>query len=132
MLPKDLLNIIFWELTDGHDMLNFSEINRVCHQIFRRNIDVIQRYNAVKMINCHGDRHGISQIWYMHDSALGSKNNYYQGYKHGVQRGWHPNGKKWWVTLYQYNKRHGEYIEWSRKGKLLLREYYHHGKQIEK
>jgi len=85
MLPKDLLNLVFWELEDGHDIINFSEISRRCHQIFRQNLEI------VRTVDCNGDYkiftrqkrtqqiYGLCRVWWWENGQLKYKLNYYHG-----------------------------------------------------
>jgi len=110
MLPKDLLNIIFWELTDGHDMLNFSEISRKCYQIFQQYIQInysyCQHFKLTMMI-AKNNYHGLIRMWNKHVDTLVRETNYRHGKMHGLCRGWYPSGVLWYHDNYYQNMMHG-------------------------
>jgi len=106
MLSKDILQLVFLELDHGHDMLNFSEIDRKCNKVFRQQIAIVYLHPVknskhIMMMNRHGQKHGLYRRWY--EKCLTNENNYHQGQRHGTTRGW------------------------SLLGDLLSHEIYHHG-----
>jgi len=136
MLPKDLLNLVFWELDHGRDMINFSEINHRCHQIFNQNLEV------VKKSDLPGDpiiftrqkqtkhRHGLYRHWYSNGKLFNEENLYY-GLFHSCQSTWWANGSCCYVYNYHYGQLHGRYREWKVNGNLSVDIKYHHGTKIE-
>jgi len=156
MLIKDLLQLVFLELEHGHDMINFSEINRKSHQIFHQEIKVKKSgCEDISMLNKHGQLHGISRVWdengqlwweqnYMHgqlhgiyrrwhqNGQLGYEDNYSQGHKHGISRMWYPNGQLDYADNYHQGQLHGISRWWSDDGKSEYEANYHYGTQIEK
>jgi len=104
MYHKDLLNLVFLELENGHDMINFNEINRKCNQIFHQQIKIT--------ITRHGDKF-MKNI---------------QGQKHGIRRGWDENGELWYEYNYYQGQRHGIHYEWYSNGQLQYENNYHYGK----
>jgi len=91
-LPKDLLNLVFLELDDGKDMLNFSEISRRCNQIFSLEITVIHYkqiygYDKSKMVNNECQFHGLYRWWYS-NGILGLERNYVRDEQIGLSRRW--------------------------------------------
>jgi len=105
-VPKDLLNLVFQEIESGHDMLNFSEISRRCHQIFHQNLEVVTE----KGFDC-------TLIFTQHRIT---------GLIHGVYR------RHWFIIheLYEanwsYGKWHGSIRRWNNKRELILEEHWHH------
>jgi len=92
MNHKDLLGVIFLEIENGHDMINFSEISRRCHQIFHQYIKIEDREYWKQMKNIHGQLHGICRGWHT-NGQLQYEWNYLHGQKHGILRGWYQNGQ---------------------------------------
>jgi len=88
MIPKDILQLIFWELESGHDMLNFSELNRKSHQIFRQQIKIDNYGTTNDMRTYQGSKHGICRRL-MSNGQCSYELNYYQGQFHGTNRGWY-------------------------------------------
>jgi len=110
MYHKDLLNLVFLKLENGHDMINFSEINRKCNQIFHQQIKIMTTYaNEKIMTNVHNHNH-----------------------KHGICRWWHKNGQLWSEDNYLHGKQHGIQRAWYKNGELIYTKNYYHGKKIEK
>jgi len=135
-LHKDLLQLIFLEFDHGHDMLNFSELNRRSQQIFHQQIKVIHKpkttYNHERkyMQNNHGCGHGISRRWYS-SGQLSNEGHKYKGLSHGVCRSWYENGQ----LFDEINWIHGDpemYRRWNSLGQLLYEHNYFHDSQIEK
>jgi len=111
MLPKDLLNLVFWELEDGHDIINFSEISRRCHQIFHQNLEV------VKKIDLYGD------------PKIFTRQKRTQQ-KHGLYRVWWNNGQLYVERNFIHDQNHGLHQSFLFGGFLSVEYYYYHGKQI--
>jgi len=131
MYHKDLLNLVFLELENGHDMINFSEISRKCNQIFHQQIKIITYQTQKFLENIQGQAHGISRGWYS-DGQLRYEENYIQGQSYGICRGWYDNGQLWYEHNYFHNKLHGIQRAWYKNGKLQYKYTFVHGKQIEK
>jgi len=132
MLPRDLLNLAFHEFEDGHDMLNFSEINRMCNTIFHKHIQIVHEVETFEsdktmyMTNKIGQRHGIYRVWWSND-ILRSELNFSHGIAHGFVRRWNYLGQLWYEISYQYNYIHGLYRLWNNNGTLKYKKKYHHG-----
>jgi len=153
MLIKDLLNLVFLEFENGHDMINFSEINRRCHQIFHKNIKVIHKletetkYEQKYMKNNQDQKHGIRRGWrgnrqlkyeynyiqgQLHGICIGwnkngqfnSESNYYQGKYHGISRGWYSNGQLKYKTNYVRGQKKGISRGWYSNGVLGYEDHY--------
>jgi len=110
MLPKDLLNLVFWELDHGNDLMNFSEISRRCHQIFHQNIKVIRKndfedapkiYTRQKQIKV---RHGLYHWWHSYDQLYIAR-NYCHGKRHRLSRKWYFAGEIFSNCNYHYGKK---------------------------
>jgi len=158
MLIKDLLNLVFHAFEDGHDMLNFSEINRKCHQIFHQNIKIennqletetkcerkymknnqdqkhgICRYVSHREVKyeynyVQGQLHGIAHAWYQ-DNTIYFEQRYYQGLLHGIQRAWYPNGILESVQTLYLGNLHGFLSRWRENGTIRYKYNYHHGQR---
>jgi len=65
MHHKDLLQLVFLKFEDGHDMLNFSEINRKCNRIFHQHIKIEknEKEHEYGMKKHQGQLHGICRGW---------------------------------------------------------------------
>jgi len=137
MLHKDLLNLVFQELEYGHDMINFSEINRRCYQLFHQHFEVVRTTDFGHPIiytqkKTSAQCHGLSRFWYNnYENQLQNELNFYNDQRHGVCRWWYGNGKLGYYKTYQHGKLHGIYKEWSYMGHLKHSRNYSHGK-IEK
>lgn len=133
-LPKDLLYLIFLELDHGYDMLNFSELNQRCHQIFKQQIVVRESHgisifskNIIKcMYNNQDQKHGIWIIWYL-DGQLYSQHNYFQDQLHGPRREWYPDGELRYESNYHHGQKHGLQQGWYLDGQFSYRLTYKHG-----
>jgi len=156
MLLRDLLEMVFNEFEDGHDMLNFREINRKCHQIFHQNLEIChegqssytqkkqtkQQHGLFRCINwldrlqtllnyVNGEYHGI-QRQYSTTGHIYLEGSYHHGIRHG------PASKWWWCsdhimvkTTYYNNKLHGLYESWEYNGDERKTIMYSHGIPIE-
>jgi len=121
-LPKDLLALIFWELESGHDMINFSELNRRSQQIFRQSVNICCTWPGIrktkKMKTKQGLIHGICRGWYPNEQ-LWYEYNYCHGKRHGLARSWYSNGQ----LECEYNFRrgiiHGPSRGWYSTGKII-------------
>jgi len=126
MLPKDLLNLVFLELIDGHTMINFSEISRKCHQIFCRNINIKQTttlyYHEKRMIMLYRT-HGILRGW--EDDHLTFQHNYLHGQRNGLSLGWYPQGQRKYVDYYINDHMYGRSSDWYSDGTLRSEYHYH-------
>jgi len=125
-LPKDLINLVFLEFENGHDMLNFGEINRKYRQVFLQHI-VLERKNIkVAMYNRQTiQKHGITRAW--HDNGqLWYDHNYLNGMKHGTWYSWWSNGDISGVHNYFQNQRHGSYSSSYPYAKAPGHIYYYH------
>jgi len=111
-LPKDLLGLIFWEIESGHDMINFSELNRKCHQIFRQNLVTLKAKNPF----------GDLKI------SMKKKKSCWE---HGLYRSYNQLGQVVYESNYFQGSWHG-YRSWYRDGQIAEKIYYHHGILIEK
>jgi len=116
-LPKDLLNLVFLELENGHTMINFSEISRKCNQIFNQNIKITTYRTQKFMKNIQGQKHGISRVWYQ-NGQLRYENNYLHNDKHGIQRAWYKNGQLAYKQNWFRGARHGICRTWTSNGQL--------------
>jgi len=134
-LHKDILQLVFLELDHGHDMLNFSELNRKSNQIFQQRIRIIYKpatnYFIKYMENNHHQKHGINRGWY-EIGKLYYEHNYMHGQKHGINRMWYATGKLDYADNYHQGQLHGICRGWNSDGKLMYEDNYHHGTQIEK
>jgi len=117
MLHKDLLQLVFLEFEDGHDMINFSELNRKCHQIFHQHIKIEDNINNKIMKNIHGQKHGIYREWYS-NGQLRYEHNYVHDLKHGICYGWYPNGQLKYEDNYFHGQKHGICRRWYPNGQL--------------
>jgi len=127
MHHKDLLQLVFLKFEAGHDMLNFSEINRKCNQVFQQQIKINddQQYDKI-MKNIYNQRHGICRVWRL-TGQLYYEHNYYQGQLHGSSRGWWLNGQLMCEHNYLHSQRHGISRGWTENGKLWYKHNYIHG-----
>lgn len=103
-LPKDLLNLVFWEIESGHDMINFSEISHRCHQIFHQNLEIVKTGKFVI---------------YIHSKLTGCM--------HGIYRVRNENGKLIYEANRFYDEWHGFRREWDHSGHLIYEQKWHHG-----
>jgi len=131
MYHKDLLNLIFLEFEDGRNMLNFSEINRKCHQIFYQHIKIEANQRNTWMENMQGQLHGILHGWYS-SGKMRYKLNYIQDQRHGICRWWYANGQLAYEHNYMHDQKHGISRGWYENEKLIYEHHYHHGQKIEK
>jgi len=131
MHHKDLLQLVFLEFENGHDMLNFSEINRKCNQIFRQHIKIEKNEKEYGMKKHQGQLHGISRKW-RNDGKLWYEDNCYQHQLHGIYREWHKNGQLRYEINYYQDQLHGICRAWYQNGKLHYELNYHCGTKIEK
>jgi len=135
MLHKDLLNLVFLEFENGHDMINFSELNHKCNQIFRQQIKIEDDLDIKLMYNNQGQKHGIARTWYPTylTGQLWYEENYVRGQRHGISRGWYESGKLEYKHNYYQNQLHGICRAWHPTEKLWFEDNYIHGqRQIEK
>jgi len=109
MLLKDILQLIFLEFDQGHDMLNFSEISRRCQRVFHEQIKIVHtpesstHHEMKYMKNRQGQRHGLVRWWHS-TGQLGYSANYFHGQTHGLAREWLPNG----TVIYTVSYHHGQ------------------------
>jgi len=137
MLPKDLLNLVFWKLEDGHDMINFSEISHRCHQIFHQNLEVIETKDSVGDSRIYTrqkrtqQKHGLYRDWWDNKKCqLYREENYYHGKTHGQCQEWYRYGSTWTNMIYHHGKLHGKFYEWYDDGTLLDEVTFYYGKLI--
>jgi len=132
MLPKDLLGLVFWELEYGHDMINFSEINRRCYQIFHQNLEVQGIANDMNdpiiytRISKTKQKHGLYRDWYNKDTLF-QEINFYYDQRHGQFQEWNTNGMLGTQSQYYHGKRHGRFLNWYRNGILATDITYYAG-----
>jgi len=136
-IHKDLLNLVFLELEYGHDMFNFSEINRRCNQIFYQHITIVKTispiagkkviYTVAKLMNL---THGIYRKWDL-DGQLIYECHRFHGKWHGVRRQWFSNHQLWYEQNWYHARQHGISRYWRLNGKLSGEEKWHYGRQIE-
>jgi len=159
-LPKDLLNLVFWEIESGYDLINFSELNRKCHQIFHQNLEVVNNFCEYRQViytqqKLSNWKHGVYRIWNQKQHYKYYDSNYFHGEWHGVRRQWYNKRQLWYEEKYLYGKLHGtkrqwdihnqreiecNYLygkrhgifQWYRNGQLDQEEKYHYGNLIEK
>jgi len=132
MYHKDLLNLVFLELENGHTMINFSEINRKCNQIFQQQIKIMTTYSNEKiMTNVHNHKHGIYRRFYYNGQLLYDF-NFLQGCKHGLWREWYEDGQLGLEKNYSHGQLHGICRWWHVNGQFWYEDNYIHGKKIEK
>jgi len=112
MIPKDLLNLIFLEIEFGHDMINFSEIDCRCNQIFNQNLEV------VRIVDQEGD------------PLIYTQRKFTLQHYHGLYRRWWGNGHLFLEENYWCDLIHGQYQDWDESGNLEYSQYYHHGQPI--
>jgi len=137
-LPKDILNLIFWELEHGRDMINFSELNRRSQQIFRQNI-VIDKFDGTYNNGRQATRMNIAHTTKRHGLSRGYKNgrleyefNRYHGQRHGTWSRWYPNGKLKFEENWHHGKAHGSHRTWYSNGELESIHLFYDGLPIEK
>jgi len=137
MHHKDLLQLVFLELDHGHDMINFSELNRKSQQIFHQQIKVSHKpenefeYERKYMKNNHNQRHGLYYSWHF-NGQLAYEHNHYQDRLHGISRGWYSNGQLGHEHNYIQGRLHGISRRWESYGELFSESNYCYGKLIEK
>jgi len=130
-LHKDLLQLVFPELEHGHDMLNFSELNHRCHQIFKQQIKIEKNERIMVMRKHQGQKHGIYRVWHQNGQLMHER-NYMHDCRHGIGRGWWSNGQLRYEFNYHRDKEYGITRWWYPNGQLDSEENHHHGTQIEK
>jgi len=127
-LPKDLLQLVFLELDHGHDMINFSEINRKSHRIFQQQIEIKHDNTSIYMLNKQGRRHGICRGYNFNGEELWYENNYFHGRRHGLNRGWWANySLPRYRDQYLHGKLHGIQYSWDENGFPYQEENYIYG-----
>jgi len=139
-LPKDLLGLVFWELDHGHDLINFSEIDQRCNDIFQQNLEVVKNIDPVgdpliyMQHKLTKQKYGLLRHWWEGTkSTLFSENNYCHGKLHGRRREWWSNGTLFFEIHYHYGEFHGWNKKWNESGQLVYSKYFHYGiRQIEK
>lgn len=126
---KDLLQLVFLKLDYGHDMLNFSEINHGCYQIFHQQITVIhdESYHYHSMVNKQGQQHGLERRWDKY-GQLRYEINYFQDYRHKIAHWYHRNGELSRVGNYLHGFQHGLFCEYHTSGRLEWSGYIYKGK----
>jgi len=151
MLPKDLLVLVFDQIENGHDMINFGELNQKCHQIWKQKIGIYHGTGRNRWIYTYlrsrGSKfmHGLSRMWLAGTfyDPLGSETNYYYDQQHGQDIFWANDGRISSTTHYCHGKLHGLQFYWiggkyldnhfqlSVRDKLSVR-IYHHGNKLSK
>jgi len=150
MQHKDLLNLVFHEFEDGHDMINFGEISRRCNQIFHQNIKIdMTDYSSKFMKNnqgqkhgicrqwtngrlhfednyCHHKLHGITRAWYK-NGQLDYIHNWWNHLLHGISYGWHENGQLRYENNWYLDQKHGIQQSWTSQGELLFSVEWYYG-----
>jgi len=92
MLDKNLLATIFLELTNGKDMVKFSEINKLCYRVYHLLFQVCKTYRRTwSCLRKTGEPHGLSRSWYQ-NGQLCYETNFYQGAEHGLYQFWSKQG----------------------------------------
>jgi len=131
MLIKDVLALVFDQLENGYDLLNFGEINKMCYKIWtqkievRKNYDGFTMYGSPPLISAYTSFrrskklvHGIYRKWRSEPHVLECENHYFHGKKHGFQYHWGLKGLKG-TYHYQNNRMHGLQFSWHESGPRL-------------
>jgi len=136
MIPKDLLGLVFWELEDGHDMLNFSEISRRCQMIFHQNLEVRRTKDSEGDLvmftqqKQNGWQHGLFRNWW-NSHRLYQEKNYCHNQLHGKFQEWHRDGSDWTnmldkhdLSLWKTSWALSAMVPWRSGSRLVLPEWY--------
>jgi len=144
MFPKDVLALVFDQIENGHDMLNFCEINSKCHQIWTQKVEV-RKYTSTSTSESRlllaytrlrqapkprrpDQSHGLWRKW-THSGILIGETNYYHNKKHGFEFKWHVDGKYYETNQFRHGWLHGlQFTWWTLSPPLIQR--FRNGKSL--